>query len=236
MRLGEVLDCNVNYLLEKQWVSAFDVVKNVATQSFAPGPATLSVGWSVGSPSYVAIRDSRVGGILLAATTTQIDHLWRIPSCVDKQHPIYFRHHWTSYISGLTPTLSLNQWYATLSSASSLLARSPTSALETQIPASSNTAATGGTGFAYNLTPRGAIAPLATGLAAFQVMQDTVEMLHLTIQAVSTNWAILNSPLWWLGMDIEYTPRRTTGDGSRQEAVKMETNLGFQRIGAGNDY
>ena len=233
MRLGELRDCNVDYLLQKEWVSAWDVVKNVGTQTAIFAPGTLSVGWSVGSPSYTALPSSRVGGIRFAATTTQIDHLWRVPSCVDKNHPIYFRHHWTAQVGGTTPTVTFNQWYATLSSASSLSAVSPTSAIETQIPSSTNS---GSGSLVYNLTSRGAIAPLATGLAAFQTMQDTVEMLHITLQAVSTNWAVASLPFFWLGMDIEYTPRHTFGDGSRREARKLETNLGFQEVGASNDY
>ena len=236
MRYGEVRDCNIDYLMEKVYIPAFDVVKNVGTQSVTTGPATLSVGWSAGSPSYTQFPDSRVGGIRIAATSTQIDHLWRVPSSVDKNHPIYFRHHWTAQIGGSTPTVSFNQWYATLSSASSLSAVSPTSALETQIPASTNSGDTDGTAFSYNLTGRGKIAPLATGLSAFQTMQDSVQMLHITIQAVSTNWTIVPMPLWWLGMDIEWTPRHTYGDGSRREARKTESNLGFQEVGASNDY
>ena len=229
-----VRDCNVDYLLAKQWVSAFDVVKNVASLSVAASsPATLSVGWSVGSPTYAQFPSSRVGGIRLAATSTQIDHLWRVPSEVDKNHAIYFRHHWTSQVGGLTPTVSFSQFYATLSSASSLSAVSPTSAIETAVPASSNS---GSGALVYNLTGRGAIAPLATGLAAFQTMQDTVEMLHITIQVTSTNWAIVSLPLFWIGMDIEYTPRLTFGDGSRREARKMETNLGFSELSATNDF
>ena len=237
MRYGEVRDCNVDYLLEKVWVSALDVVKNVGTQSVTTGPATLSVGWSFGSPSYSQFGGGHIGGIRIAATTTQIDHLWRVPSDVDKNHPIYFRHHWTAQIGGTTPTVSFNQWYATVSEGTSLSVMSPTSALETQIPA--DTQGTGSDGvidFRYNVTPRGKIAPLATGLAAFQVMLDNVEAIHTTWQVVSTNWAIVSLPLWWIGMDIEYTPRHTYGDGSRREGRKLETNLGFQEVGASNDY
>jgi hypothetical protein len=231
MRKGELCDCHVDYLLWKDWVSAFDVVKNVGTQSVTTGPATLSVGWSTGSPSYTQFPSSRVGGIRLAATTSQIDHMWRVPSMVDKNHPIYFRHHWMTQVAGTTPTMTISQWIATLSSATSLAAVSPTAALDTIVPDSTSTGEQ-----TLNLTGRGAIAPLATGLAAFQVMQDAVEHVHITLQITSTNWAIAQLPVFWLGMDIEYTPRLTFGDGSRREGRKMETNLGFQQMGASNDY
>jgi hypothetical protein len=229
-------DYQIDNLLAKEWISAWDVVKNVASQTAIFAPGTLSVGWSVGSPSFSQLPSSRVGGIRLAATTTQIDHLWRVPSCMDKNWPIYFRYHWTAQVGGTTPTVSFNQYYATLSSASSLRAVSPTSAIQTQIPASTNSGSTAQTGLDYNLTGRGAIAPMATGLAANQTMLDNTEMLHLTIQVVSTNWAIASLPLFWLGMDVEYTPRRTFGDGSRREGRKLESNLGFQEIGAGSDF
>ena len=232
MRYGEVRDCHVDYLPGKIWVSAHDVVQNVGTQSVTTGPATLSVGWSVGSPTYRALPSSKVGGIVLAATiTNQIDYFWRVPSEVDKNHSIYFRHHWASQIAGTTPTIQFGMYIASLSSGTSLSAVSPTAVVNTEVPASSNT----GT-LSYNLTGRGEIAPLATGVAAFQLMDDTVEALHITIQANSTNWAIAQLPVWWLGMDVEYTPRRTYGDGSRRAARKMETNLGFQQAGAASDY
>ena len=232
MRYGEVRDCNVDYLLKKVWISAKDVVQNVGTQSVTTGPATLSVGWSVGSPTYRALPSSKVGGIVLAATlTNQIDYFWRVPSEVDKNHPLYFRHHWASQIAGTTPTVQFGMYVASLSSGTSLSAVSPTAVVNTEVPASSNT----GT-LSYNLTGRAAIAPLATGVEAFQLMGDSVEALHITIQANSTNWAIAQLPVWWFGMDVEYTPRHTYGDGSRREGRKLETNLGFQEVGASNDY
>lgn len=236
---GEIRDRNLDYLLKKIWIPAIDVVKNVGTLTAAAwAPATLSVGWSVGSPSYSLIDSSRVGGIKFsgaAVSTSQVDYFWRVPSEVDKNHPIYFRHHWTYQGSGLTPTIQFNHWYATLSLASSLFAVSPTTVLNTAVPASSNTSAAG-TGYGYNITGRGVIAPIGTGLAANQIMQDTVEALHVTFAPGSANFSFLQQNIWWLGMDIEYTPRLTYGDGSRREGRKMETNIGFQEIGAAQNY
>jgi hypothetical protein len=231
---GEVRDRNIDYLLRKVFIPAWDVVKNVGTQTAIFAPGTLSVGWSFGSPSYSQVLGSHIGGIRLAATLTQqIDHLWRVPSDVDKNHPIYFRHHWTSMIGGATPTIQFSQAYQTVSVGTAIQYMSPTSAIPTDVPASTN-ASTGTV--LYNITGRGAIAPLATGVAANQVMDDITEALHLTISAGSTNWAIKSLPVWWLGMDIEYTPRLTFGDGSRREGRKLESNLGFSEAGASSSY
>ena len=235
---GEVRDRNIDYLLEKIYIQAIDAVRQVrvagATSSATANPATLTAGFSVGSPSYVPITGSRYGGLQLVGTTPTIDFVWRVPSAVDKNHPIYVRHHWTSSISGLTPTLAFGTWIATLSSAS-VLTSSPTSTLNTAVPDSSNTGAAG-TAWSYNLTGRGAIAPLGTGLAANQVMLDTVEAIHFAITAQSANWAVSPDNIIVLGMDLEYTPRLTFGDGSRREGRKMETNLGFSEVGATNAY
>ena len=240
VRKGEVRDQHVDYLLAKVHIPASDFVQNVGTPtastSFAP--ASLNVGWSVGSPSYVRIPGTRTGGILLVGTTPTIDYRWRVPSEVDKNHPIYIRPHWTSQISGLTPTVGFGVWFATITSGTSLIAAvtvSPTTVLNTVVPDSSNTGATG-TAWSYNLTGRGAIAPLATGVGANQVVADHVEAIHFAITAMSANWAIAPNNLIVLGMDLEYTPRKTFGDGSRREGRKTETNLGFSEVGSTNAY
>jgi len=233
-----VRDQNIDYLKAKIWVSALQVVNSVGSLSFADTTArtgSLSVGFSVGSPTYVGIPSSRFGGIQLATTNTTVDYLWRIPSEVDKKHGLYFRHHWTSSISGLTPTVGYAVLFQTISEGNSLVT-SPTTVLNQLTPVDSNGGASG-TPFVYNLTGRGGINPIATGIAANQLMQDTVEALHIVIKAQSVNWpaAYLANPIVWLGMDIEYTPRRTFGDGSRREARNLETNLGFQ-LGQASDY
>ena len=240
LKAGILRDRNVDWLLEKIWVGAQDIVQNVASTSWVgvgSSPATLSIGWSAGSSTYAQLPSSRFGGIVLAATTSYIDWLWRVPSRVDKRHPIYFRHHWTSIITGLTPSVTFKMLYATLSAGGIIAGTptSPTAVLDVAVPLSSNSVGNAAP-FGYNLTGRGSIQPLATGLAAYQIMQDTIESMAIAINPVSTNWAIASNPIYWLGMDIEFTPRRTYGDGSRREGRKMESNLGFGEIGAANEY
>ena len=229
-----IRDPNVDWLLEKIYIPAIDVVKNVASTTNAL-VASLTVGWSIGSPTYTAVPGGgRYGGILLTALTPTIDYLWRVPSSVDKNHAIYFRHHWTTAASGLTPSIAFGQYVATISSATSLVS-SPTAVLNVVNPLSSNGGATG-TAWVLNISGRGSVQPIATGLAAFQAMDDRVEFIHTAIQANSVNFTIAANNVIWLGMDIEYTPRKTYGDGSRREGRKMETNLGFQEIGAAQNY
>lgn len=236
--IKKLRDYQIDYLPMKRFIAPWDVVQNVGTQTAIFAPGTLSVGWSFGSPSFTQLPSSHRGGIRMAATTTQVDYVWRVPSEVDKNFPIYFRHHWTSQIGGSTPTVTFNQWFATITSGTVLVGMSPTSAITTQIPASTMPAgsADGVSSLTYVISGRGAITPIATGLSAFQTLNDNTEALHLTWQCVSTNWAIASLPLFWLGMDIEYTPRRTYGTGNYGEGRKMETNLGFGEIGAANDY
>ena len=234
---GQVRDQHLDYLLEKVFIPAFDVVKNVASLTGTNIPVSLSVGFSIGSPSYVSIPSGRIGGVLFTAVTPTIDYYWRVPSAVDKNHPIYFRHHWTTLASGLTPSISYNMWFVTLSVGSILTGTptSPTTVINTAIPLSSNSTGAGAP-WGLNITGRGAIAPLATGLAANQILQDTVEALQLVFQPGSVNFGIGANNVIWLGMDIEYTSRKTFGDGSRLEGRKMETNLGFGEVGAVNNY
>jgi len=236
--IKKLRDYQFDWLVRKQWVPAWDVVKNFATPTGANyAPATLSVGWSFGSPTYSAFGGGHIGGIRFAATTTQVDYLWRIPSDLDKNMPVYIRHHWVPQIGGATPTISINQWYATISAGTVLSVMSPTAPITLQIPASTMVSGTDGTvDFRYQLTPRGAIAPLGTGLQANQTFMDNFEAIHTTFQIVSTNFAIVSNPVFWLGMDFEYTPRMTYGTGSFKEARKMETNLGFMEIGSVNQY
>ena len=240
VRYGEVRDQHVDYVIKKVFIPAWDVVKNVASTSWVgngSSMATLSVGYSVGSPTYSEIGGGRMAGIRLAATTTQVDYLWRIPYDVDLRHGIYFRHHWVPQIGGTTPTITINQWYATISAGTSINVMSPTQALQPQVPSSSMISGTDGTvDYRYQLTGRGSIQNLGTGFASSMALLDTIEAIHTAFQIVSTNFAIASAPVFWMGMDIEYTPRWTFGDGSRREARKMETNLGHQEVGSTNAY
>ena len=232
MQKGEVRDCNIDHLLAKQWIRAHDVVNRTATLTGTNAPFNLACGYSVGSPTLAQIPGTRHAGIQMLGTTITIDHFWRIPSEVDKNWPIYFRHHWATSASGVTPTVAWTQYVATLTSATALTT-SPTAVLNRVIPDSSNSASAS---YSYNLTGRGMIAPIGTGLAAYQVMDDNIEALHIELQPASANFSLVVNNVWWLGMDIEYTPRRTFGTGSQREGRKLQTNLGFQEVDAASDY
>lgn len=234
MQKGEVRDRNISYLTEKVHIPASAFVMNVGSGTTAFAPASLTVGWSIGSPSYVRVPSARTGGILLVGTTPTVDFRWPVPHAVDKNWPIYIHPHWTTSASGLTPTIGFGIWYATVTSGSALIT-SPTTAITKAVPSSSNTSAAG-TPWFLNIARGGAIAPLATGINAYQTLADNVEHIHFAITAMSPNWTISADNLILLGVDFEYTPRRTKGDGSRQEGIKTETNLGFQELGATNQY
>jgi len=227
-----IRDWHIDWVLEKRFIDAFTVMQ-AATSSLVTGVGALSLHFSIGSSTLAQVPNTRHRAIALAATTSYIDFLWRVPNTIDKEYPIYLRHHWTTQALGASCTVTFKNLFATLSNASALTT-SPTQVTPGVMAASSQSSATVVT--PLTLTGRAMISSLATGPGANHVLLEDTEYLHIAINPVSTNFAIVTHNLYWLGMDIEFTPRRTFGSGNNRQARKMETNLGNSELGALNNY
>ena len=230
---NSIKDCHLKYLLKKNYVPALFLCDAVNTSAATSPTFVFQVSTSIGSPTYSPVPLTRHKGLRLTAATTSFDYLWRVPSDVERNLPIYFRHHWAVQALGTTQTATFQMNVQTLTSATAL-ASSPTAVLNVLIPDSTNN--NSASSLSLTLTGRGSIQPLATGLQASHVLDDQTEYLHLVTRCLSTNFTIAQANVFWLGMDIEYTPRLMEGDGSRREGGKLETNLGYQLMGATNDY
>jgi hypothetical protein len=234
LKKNVVRDAHIDYLVKKVHIPALSMCTNAATTSTAN--QIVFQGYGFGTPTYINVPGSaKIAGLKFNGTTFTAEYIWRVPSDVDKRQPIHPRILWTTSQLGTTMTATWQIFYQTITSASTL-ATSPTTVLNRTIAASSNGSAS--VAPVLNLTSRGAITPIATGSNAGQVLQDNTEAIHFTIQPTSTTLTMPTSTdgLFLLGMDLEYTPRNTFGDGSHREGRKTETNLGFSEIGATNNY
>ena len=231
---GEVKNRHLDQLLALCHVTAWDVIQQAATTTGVLGDVTLRAGFSTGSPSFVRIPDSRFGAIEFRGSTTTIDYRWRVPREVDNRHPIYIRPHWAVSTIGTTLSMTWQAWYATIT-ADSTLVTSPTTVLDATIGSDSNGSST--VQYVLNAGNRGSIRPLATGVNAFQTTGDAVEFIHFAIQpSTTTNITLGTNALYLIGFDLEYTPRRLWGGPSGKEGRKLETNLGWQELGAAGQY
>ncbi len=236
LRKGEVRDANVDYLIRKVYVPSLAFVANTATPTVSPNsPQSFAAGFSAGSSSYVNVPNSRTGAIKLAATTSYIDYDWRIPQDMDKRWPVYFRYWWTADVLGTTNTVTFKTVYAIASLTTAIpVIASPTTALSPTMAASAYPSGT--VQNALVATGRGQLGPLASGAFAGQTLPDDTEYIHIAINPNATSYPTATGSVYFIGMDLEYTPRVTFGDGSHREGRKMQTNLGFGEVGAAADY
>ena len=229
---GEVKNRHLDQLLAVRHVSALDLVTWAASPTTAGG--NLVANWSVGSPTLAQIPGSRQSALSFRGSTITVDYQWRVPSEVDNRHPIYIRPHWAVSTIGTTLSVTWQAWYATITDASTLVT-SPTTVLDTVIGSDSNGSST--VQYVLNTGPRGSIRPLATGVNAFQTTGDAVEFIHFAIQpSTTTNITLGTNLLYLVGFDLEYTRRMLWGGPSGKEGRKLETNLGWQEMGAANQY
>lgn len=234
MHYGEVKNRNVDLLTKKVFVRPWDLVTQAATTSAALGDVPFRLGFSVGSSTVVQVPGSRMQAIEFRGSTHTADYQWRVPKDVDHHWPVYIWPHWSLTTIGTTLSVTWKAWYSTITEGTTL-ATSPTTVLDGEMSADSNGSST--VQYVENIAGPGMIAPLATGVNAYQTLADNVEFIHFTLQPnTTTNISLGTNKLYLLGFDLEYTPRVAFGGPSGREGRKLQTNLGWQEVGAGSDY
>ena len=234
MWAGGVKNRNVDLLTKKVFVSPWEMISQAATTTGILGDVTLRLGWSVGSSTYVQVPGARTSAIQFRGSTHTADYRWRGPKDLDHHWPVYLRPHWAVDTIGTTLSMTWTAWYSTITSASTLVT-SPTTVLDKTIGVDSNNSST--VQYVPNIAGPGMIAPLATGINAYQTMADNVEHIHFALQpTTTTNITLGSTKLYLLGFDLEYTPRVAWGGPSGREGRKLETNLGWQEVGPESDY
>lgn len=232
---NEVKNRSCDYLEKKVHIRPLDIVVQAVTTSAANSIAPLVANWSVGSPTLVNIPGTRTSGFQMNGSTFTLDYHWRVPYDVDIQQPIYVRPFWTVDTIGTTQTCTWLVNYSTITAAGVTLASSPTTALDVAVGASSYPSAT--VKYALTAANRGKIGPLGTGISANMTMADNVEYIHFAMQPSTTsNITFGSTKVYFMGLDIEYTPRWFWGGASGKEGRKTETNTGWAQTGATTQY
>lgn len=227
-----IRDYQMDYLRKRVSITTRDLewaLSSLATSPTIASPATPTLQFSVGSPTLSQIGSTSMGAVALEATTDEIDIFWPVPPDIDNRQPVYFRHKGTSGAIGATPT-------AQFRTAADAIATSGTFVRASTIQTTLTWSKTSTAQFGLIATARGKIGVNVSGASTGMVFPEDTEYVKFNIAAASSNHTLSTNPILWTGMDLEYTPRLTFGDGSRREARKMETTLGDSEIGAANGY
>lgn len=166
--------------------------------------ATSPVGLHTGAPVYAEMHNTGVGAIKFEAAGDEFVHLWPIPSDCDVDNDIYARTVYTTDETGDGVTVDFILTYHDITNDETLAAAD--TALDTVI--------------ANDTTDRGA--PMALYKTAWgiidsaKVIAEDFLVLETEINAFTP---IAATFIWYLGLEIEYTPRKTAGADTLQEAT-----------------
>jgi hypothetical protein len=164
--------------------------------------STTVVGLHTGDPDYVELSTFGVGAVQFAQEGDEWCQMWELPKDLDVHFPIYFKVKWSSESTAEDgATFILTYHDAGIGEA---LAAADT-ALSTPLVEDTHT----GTAFTVNKTEAGVIAA--------DTLSDG-DTLVLETEIHATDATIGSEYIYFLGLEIEYTPKKTLGDGKEVEA------------------
>lgn len=214
MMRGSIRDQHLDYVLKREFIRPQDIISGQVS-----GASTvLTAGLGSGTPNVVELGTSGIGAFKLAATTDEIDFYW-VPENFDPLNRVLIRHLWTSDYATANGTATFTTLY--------------TNHTEGTAPAIGSTALTkthgagtkvAATARACYWSPYGTIKGSTFGPTTLGVAID-VKCTAVTGITIGTDF------VYWLGMELLYTPKMTFGDGSRREARLMYAHLSNQEAG-----
>lgn len=216
LALGSVRDQHLDYVLKRVFLPAQSAVNTQIT-----GASTVLSSGFAAVPVYAQLGSTLVGALKFAAVTEHANLTWQLPYDFDNRHRLLIRHLWTSGYATASGTATFTTVFNTLSVGSA--ATAPATVLTKTHGASTKVSATANTVY---WTPYGYIAPIATGAGANSTFSDGAEVLVFDICPTAVGGLTIASDfIYWLGMELAYTPSMTFGDGSRREARQVGRNL-----------
>lgn len=229
-----VRDDNVDKKLKVRTFWARDLVQ-FATTSVVSGFSTLTAGFNTSTPvvlqqlgttSMTALRFATAQGF---NTSASIDFCHDLED-VDSNWPIYVRCEWTTDATAAATTRPII-YYSTLTDGQ--MPQRPATELTKQVATSTKAAGIR----ILETTGWGYIAPLATGVAAYEVLPSETTGINFKITFASlTAAAVASDFLYVTRVQVGYTSRETFGSGSTREARHMAFPLGNIEADPSSDF
>jgi len=168
--------------------------------------ATGLVGWHTGAPVFAELSTLGYGAVKFELASDEYVQVLPLPRDVDVDHPVYFRVYWSTESTEATDTAEFILTYADIAAGEEMTAAD--TALNTVIATD-----TWGTATAFTLaiTEWGKInaSTLSNG-----------DLMVLETEINATDATIASEFIYFLGLEMEYTPRVTVGVGSTQEGYR----------------
>lgn len=218
MLRGAIRDAQLDYVMKRVFVRPQDILSGQVS-----GASTvLTAGLGSGTPNMVELGTSGIGALKLALTTDEIDFYW-VPENLDPSQRVLIRHLWTSDYATANGTATFTTLYNNhVEGAAAVIGAT---ALTKTHGAGTKVSATARACYwsPYGTIKGGTFGPTTLGVA-----------IDVKCTAV-TGITIASDFVYWLGMELLYTPKLMYGDGSRREARLMYAHLSNQEAGPAAD-
>lgn len=216
MLKNAVRNANIDFRVKRVFIPAHSF-----TQANAAG-TTLDATFGTGASSYVEMGGSGNGAIRFAAIGNDANYLW-IPTDFDNRFPLYIRYLWTSEHGSPNGTATFSTLYTSIKLGFSVVIGS------TPLTKPHTAATKVSSARALYWTPYGVVAPLSTGINAYNTFDpDTVAItLNASVSAV-TGITIATEFVYLVGMELSYTPLLTFGRNNRAARIMkdgLQSNL-----------
>jgi hypothetical protein len=174
------------------------------------GAAGVRAGTGTGAPIEAEISTFATVGCLMDTAGDELNHYMALPSDIDIKKPIYVRVHWTSGSADVADTVTWLVRYKLIVPNVTVLA-DPATALDVQPVAQDVPVAVA---YTHCATSWGALNPSITEIS------EKAEFILWEVEMDAFDAGLAEAKLF-LGLELEYTPKRLKGnEGMRQEAKR----------------
>ena len=166
------------------------------------GAATI-VGLHTGDPVFAELSTFGFGAVRFEAEGDEWVQLWQLPKDVDVDKPIYFRVVWSSESTTAADKATFILTYKAVADGETLAAAN--TALDTPIPQDT-----------WGATSAFTVARTDWGKINGGTLSEG-DLLVLETEIDSTDVTIGSEYIYFLGLEVEYTPKKTFGPGMTTE-------------------
>ena len=165
---------------------------------------TVPVGLHTGAPVFAEIGTLGFGAVKFEAAGDEWVNVWGLPADVDVNHPVYFRVLYSSESSTAADTMTFILTYKAVAEGEALAAAD--TALNTTIAVDT-----------YGGAAAKTLAKTGWGVVNGGVLSEG-DTLVLETEIDATDATIGSEYVYLVGLEVEYTPKRTAGTGHSAEA------------------
>ena len=164
--------------------------------------------------NWEEINSLGVSGLDMSTDGEEVNTLQLLPYDLDRKRPVYVRVHYTTGSSDTADTVLWKVRYLKIVPNTTVIVSAATD-LDTAVATHTLTV---GTAYAWYATAYGAILPQATAIA------DNVEAIEWEVE-MDTKAAGLSEDIFFLGLEVAYTPKRLYGPDGMRHPAKMPSYM-----------